>query len=426
MGKSTPQPPPPVDAEKLASATGAANKDTAIATARLNAVDQYTPYGSVTYNEIPYSPGTYDPNTGQYVGGSGGDPSVPRFQQNINLSPEQQALYNSTTAAQQQALNTGQQSLANVQGTLSSPFSLSGLPSLQTGASGGPLSYGINTSNLTQLPGASDFGAERRRVEDALMSRFNEDYGKQQENTISRLNNQGLQAGSTAYNDQLNNLERSRNDALAQAVLAGGQEQSRLFNLASQARGQQFGENQAQSSFYNTAQQQAWQQALQNASMQNQARQQSIGEQQLLRSQPINEFATLLGLGGNIQTPTGSPGFGVNVQPTDVMGAYGLQQQGLQNNYNQQLAANNAFWGGLGNLGGALGGSWILKSDKKSKNIIRRVGQTATGIPLYLYTYKAKPDQKIVGVIAQEVNRVMPHAVHEIDGILHVNYAEVA
>jgi hypothetical protein len=43
------------------------------------------------------------------------------------------------------------------------------------------------------------------------------------------------------------------------------------------------------------------------------------------------------------------------------------------------------------------------------------------GLPLYTYRYKGKPDLHM-GVMAQDVEKVKPEAVVEINGIKHVNY----
>lgn len=379
MGKSVPSPPPAPDPVATANAQGASNKETAIAQGRLNAVNQNSPYGTVTYTETP------NPN----------DPSVPNFTQNVTFSPQQQSLYNTGLGIEQQAANTAGQALSNVQNTLSSPFSLSGLPTLQTGVKAGYLPSS-----------AADFQAQGDATTNALMQRFNTDWNNQQEATQAQLNAQGAQLGSKQYdvaNDQLN---RARNDALSQALLAGNQEQNTLFGQQLASQGQQFSQGQ------------------QNAALQNQGRQQAISEQQLVRSQPINEIATLLGLGGGIQTPTGAPNFGVNIGNTDVLGAYGLQQQALQNNYNQQLAARNAGIGALGNLFGTLGGAALL-SDRRKKTAIRRAGRTANGTPLYVYAYKDRPNVEMVGVMAQDMMRLNPLAVHERNGAYLVDYGRV-
>src|SRR6185503_20979796 len=98
---------------------------------------------------------------------------------------------------------------------------------------------------------------------------------------------------------------------------------------------------------------------------------------------------------------------------TDVLGAYGLQSQAQQNAYNQQMGSYNDMMGCL--LGGAskIGSAAILASDIRLKHIIRRVGESKTGIPLYLYTFK-NSDKPIVGVIAQEVRKIRPFAVRDI------------
>lgn len=501
--KDTPQQPTPPDPVALAGAQGAANNDTAITQARLNAVDQVSPFGSVKYTENPNTP-SYD-EYGQLVAGSGD--GTPKFTQTVSLSPEQQKLYDTQQGVMQGAYNTAGQAIGNVQDTLSKPFTLDNLPGLATGvnspapqsgydtagplfgikdagqiatslAPSGNIQSGINTAGIQQTPlSAYDFAQQGQQTTDALMQRFNQDIGRQQDNVESRLNAQGIQRGSAGFANAQDDLNRARNDARASAYLAGNQEQNTLFsqqlsanqnlfgqrqaagNFANTAQQQQYGQNlgagqffnqgqaqqfgqntaqqqaynqaagqqtannQGQAAFYNTAQGQGFAQALQNASMQNQARQQSIGEQQLQRSQPINEIATLLGLGGGIQTPNGAPNFGVNVGQTDVLGAYGLNQQAQQNNYNQQMQANNALWGGLSNLGGSLGGAWIL-SDRRAKNVLRKVGATATGIPLYLYSYKHDPGRQIVGPMAQDMRD--PLAVVEINGALHIDMMRVA
>ncbi len=336
MGK--PKAPTPPDPKVTVPEQTKSNIQTASAGAAINAVDQSSPYGTVKYEKIG----------SENIGGN----EVPRYQQNTTLSPEQQGLYKSLTGVEQGALDTAQTGLGNVSKTLSTPFSFDGVPNLKTSASGGaPIQYGLNTSGLPNLPGANDFGAERQRVEDSYMSRFNQDFPRQEEDTVSRLNAEGLQRGSAAYDTAMQGLDRQKNDARNLAIQAGGAEQSRLFGLASDARGQMFGEQQAQGQFGNTAQGQSYAQDAQNAALQNQARQQGISEAQILRNQPINEFATLTGLGGNIQTPTGAPNFGINMNNTDVLGAYGQQYAGQMNNYNTKAGQNAALWDAIMNGG---------------------------------------------------------------------------
>ena len=63
-----------------------------------------------------------------------------------------------------------------------------------------------------------------------------------------------------------------------------------------------------------------------------------------------------------------------------------------------------------------------VASDSRLKTDIKRVGTAANGLPLYTYRYKGHPE-RFKGVMAQDVQRVAPHAVHEFsDGYLAVDY----
>lgn len=312
---SSPTPPNPATVSNAATKS---NIDTASATAALQAVNQASPYGNVNF----------EPTGSFNVGGN----QVPQWTQTISLSPEQQALYNKSTGLESRALDTAGYGLNNAQGSLSQPFSFSNLPQLQTA---------VDKGNMPALPGVNDFGAERQRVEDAYLGRFNTDIGRQQANTESQLNAQGLQRGTEAWNQAQDALNRERVDARNAAIQAGGAEQSRLYGLQSSARGQLYGEQAA------------------DTALTNQARQQGIYEQQLLRNQPINELATLLGLGSNVQMPTGAPNFGINVNPTNVGGIYNAAYQNQLGLAGNQIAASP--WSGLGNLFSSLGSAAINK-----------------------------------------------------------------
>lgn len=62
-----------------------------------------------------------------------------------------------------------------------------------------------------------------------------------------------------------------------------------------------------------------------------------------------------------------------------------------------------------------------LFSDRRLKENIKRVGQTDTGLPIYTYTYAGSASVQM-GVMADEVESVMPHAVSEVSGFKAVNY----
>lgn len=72
----------------------------------------------------------------------------------------------------------------------------------------------------------------------------------------------------------------------------------------------------------------------------------------------------------------------------------------------------------------SLGGAAMM-SDARMKTDIRRVGETDGGLPVYTFRYKAGGPVQM-GVMAQDVEKVKPDAVIEIDGVKHVKYAEVS
>jgi hypothetical protein len=95
-----------------------------------------------------------------------------------------------------------------------------------------------------------DFSAERDEYESALYGRFasrlDPQYQDRERSLLSRLEAQGITQGSQAYQSALDDFNRERRSAYDEArtssVLGGGAEQSRMFDMFSQARGQDFGE----------------------------------------------------------------------------------------------------------------------------------------------------------------------------------------
>lgn len=122
--------------------------------------------------------------------------------------------------------------------------------------------------------------------------------------------------------------------------------------FANTAQQQQDSQNAAQAGFGNTAQQQAYGQAQTNASLYNTAAQQGFQNTAYSQQQPINELDALLS-SGQVQSPTAGQFGQTAVAPTDVTGAYALQQSQLNSNYQAQVANQNAGLSGLFNLGSA-------------------------------------------------------------------------
>ncbi|NDF13033.1 MAG: hypothetical protein EB060_09510 [Proteobacteria bacterium] len=104
----------------------------------------------------------------------------------------------------------------------------------------------MNYNAAPALPGVNDFSADRQRIEQALMGRARTEldtrYGNETAAFEQRMANEGVDIGSDRYRREKEAFERDRNeaynDANFRAMLAGGDEQSRLFGLGLQARQQ--------------------------------------------------------------------------------------------------------------------------------------------------------------------------------------------
>lgn len=81
-------------------------------------------------------------------------------------------------------------------------------------------------------------------------------------------------------------------------------------------------------------------------------------------------------------------------------------------------------WSTIGSAMGSLQ-SWLKLSDRRMKTDIEQVGQAPNGLPVYSYRYRDKPDAPAeYGFMAQDVEKVMPEAVEEIDGVKYVDYVK--
>lgn len=202
-GSSYPAAPDP---NVTAAAQAAANKETAITQARLNQINEITPFGTATYSP-----------TGQSADG------VDLYQREITLSPEQQAIANLEQANTTQLLTAGGQQIGRINDIISQPFDFSGAP-----------------------PPAEADAAARQQVQDALFGRAKAQldplYAQQQRDLETQLVNSGFSRGSEGYTTALDDFSRNRSNAyeaaLQDAIAGGGSEQSRLFGLQNAARQQ--------------------------------------------------------------------------------------------------------------------------------------------------------------------------------------------
>jgi len=131
-------------------------------------------------------------------------------------------------------------------------------------------------------------------------------------------------------------------------------------------------------------------------------------------------------------------GFSGNIGANSSAGSMLNQLYGNQlSAWNAQQQANATSSAGLGNLIGTVGvgamkyGPALMASDERLKTNIQKIGSLDSGIALYRYEFKPEFQEELghgmqIGVLAQEVEKVIPEAVSEWrDGYKMVDYAKV-
>ena len=260
--------PKPPDPYKTAAAQQGMNIDTAIAERTMDNTNQVTPYGNLSYTIAGYDK----------IGGK----KVPRYVATQTLSP------------QEQNLQENQWALGDLWGDTA-------------------LRQGQYASDVMSKPFDYSTGEHEKWAGDLYHKLSDPTNEANRAAMAQRLSGQGLQAGSTAYNDAMQNLLYSQDKAFND------------FNLGSQ--------------------QQGFQQA------------------QAIRNQPLNEVAAMMGMSGVTQ-----PNY-VNTPQTQMAGTdlAGL----IANNYNQQSGAYNAQMGALAGLGGAALGGWASGGFKNPMSMFK-------------------------------------------------------
>lgn len=322
MGKSAPRPTPP---RETSAATTGTNVSTGIANAYLTNMNEYGPDGSKEFTQSGMESVT-DPYTGQTY-------QVPRFSVTTTLSEGQQAIKGQNDAA---SLN-----LATLGNRLS-------------GTLGNQLTDNFKLGNE----------AVESRLFDLGRNRLDPMFAGRDEALRTRLANQGIRAGSAAYDAELANLGRQQNDAYNELLLNG--------------RGQ--------------------------------ATQELLTED----NQRINQISALLS-GGQVSAPNFLTGNSVSpIATTDNASI-------IANSDNARMGAWEGSQAAMGSALGGLGGLFAL-SDERMKEDKERIGETKDGLGIYSYKMKGQPGTQI-GLMAQEVQKKKPSAVRKgQDGLLRVNY----
>jgi hypothetical protein len=402
---SKPSPPQPPDPREVARAQTATNIGTAIANSYLGNADVYGPLGNTIYTQT----GSRDLRI------DGKNYNIPLWSVQQNLTPDQRYLLDLQERAGQNLGQVAVNQSDKIGRLLNTTIDPSKLPAGYQYAPNAPTlrsATGLNPQLQTRI-GADDFSADRRRVEEALMSRLTPQIDRDRDALQTRLANQGITQGSEAYQQGVDEQNRQVNDLRMQAVMAGGQEQSRLFGM-----------DQAQGQFFNQATQQGVQNRLMSAEHENQVAQQNFGlsneqmqnqqtlrqqglqEIMSLRNQPISEISMLMN-GGQPTLPQFQPFQAGHVSDVPV-GQYYYQTAALENQqYQSQLGASGAAMGGMAGLFGNLFGMF---SDRRLKENAKIVCTLPNGLNIYLFQYKTGGPFQL-GLMADEVEQVHPEAV---------------
>ena len=353
--KPKPKQPIPVDPYVQAQAQTGINRDAALTNASLSRINQYTPYGSMTYKVGTSTPSFNESgfNAAQSnfsQGLSSRAPTreefttagVPEVSSHIDFTPEGRQQFDQQNRISTAMGNTSEQLAGRAQEAVGQPFNFDNAPALRSS---------INRSDMQSVAfDPKDYGQERQQVIDSVFndqaSRLDPRFEQQQRGLETQLANQGITRGSEAWQSSMDGLGRDKNDAyrgaLAQALQQGGGEQSRLAGMDLQNLSARMGIRQNQNN-----------EAITDLQLNNDGRTRSIEEQTFLRDRPMNELNSFR-TGVHLQGPQFSgPAIPQGVGPASIGGAFQQQYDGQMARYNAQVSENNALTNGLFSMGAA-------------------------------------------------------------------------
>jgi hypothetical protein len=161
----------------------------------------------------------------------------------------------------------------------------------------------------------------------------------------------------------------------------------------------------------------------------SQANQQAFNQELTKYNMPLNTLSALRS-GSQVQNPSfiNAPQQ-ATTSGADILGATQMGYNAQLGDFNQKQAAQANFNQGLMGLGAA----GLMASDIRMKENIKQIHWLPNGLPVYTYEYKPEFKDhplagygKFVGVMAQEVQTLIPDAVVALDnGYLAVDYGKL-
>ena len=208
MGKSSSAPPAP-DYAGAAQATAAGDLQAARSASAANRINQYTPYGSLTYKQEPTK--SLDPKA--YQGAL--DAWRAGGQQGAEPDPSQYMAYNADAGwSATQSLSPAEQQLLDYQNKTS--IGLGELTGKGLGYVQNMLDNPFTTKDLPSL--GFDAG---QTYQDAYMKRLQPQIEQGREALSTQLANQGIPVGSEAYKRAMMSQAQKENDLLLGATTQG-------------------------------------------------------------------------------------------------------------------------------------------------------------------------------------------------------------
>ncbi len=355
------------DYRGAALAQGEANREVVRDQTFANRPDQYTPFGSTTWN--PYQ--TLDPATGE---------NTTAWEQVQSLDPRLQSILDKQIAVQ-----GGRTDLAG----------------MLTGRMGGEFGQQMDWRGLNPMgqvptqqytipePDAGNPYETRQRAEDAVynqaQSRLAPRFAEQRKQQEIRLRNQGLRPGDQAWQSQMGAIDQQETDAYNQAqysaVGAGREEAGQMY-------GQQMGRQSQNFQQALGANRQNFGQAMQGSQYANQIRQQQITEAMQKRGFSLNEINALLS-GQQVNAPQ-MPNFSQAAAAQAAPIYQGTVDAGnFSQAQTQQMIDGVTGMAGMG----------MAMSDRRLKSNIKKIG-TRGGHNWYSYDIFGLPSE---GVMADEI-----------------------
>ena len=428
MGKkSAPKPP---DYTAAAEKQGQSSKEVTNMQTYANRPTQYTPWGSTTWD----TQGVVDPATGQ---------RVTQWTQNTNLDPRLQDALDKQIGVQ----NAKSDLAYNMRGRMADEYGdkINWGDLGEFGAT--PESRYISPENLQRsldYSGLDPLNAPDRYRQESIDAAYNQAtsrldprFEQEQGDIEAKLRAQGLRPGEEAYQREMDNFSRRKNDAYNQAQYSaigqGASDASRMYGMEAARRGQLTGEIGQQGAFANqaanmsfgqgaTSAAQNYGQDLSGAQYASTLHGAKLADEIQRRGFSLNEINAIL-TGQQVGMPN-MPSFSqANAsQPTQYNQAANNQYQSELDRFNAQQGGLQGLLSGAGDLAGGVGSFDF--SDRRLKRNIIRIGRTAAGLGVYLFDYIW--GDTAVGVMADEVIGVFPDAVRvHPSGYMMVDYGRI-